>query len=368
MADQSSIAFDRFRTDDVAAADALLRSRENTPATMTPPRADTPAKPEPEPAERQAAPEAVEKPPTANPISTDTLAADATESAAPQHTETQNANPNGNGSAFAKDAARRDTSWKALNNEKARIAADRAAIQQERIRLQEEQSRFQQQQQGAAKNKLTPEMYDQSATQQEQFVQQGTLQLRGLIAMKAEHEDKNQYTEAAKVDAQIEDMREKIAVAKYQANQFKNIAQNMRANPELQGDALQKRNKELLMHYTVEAAKQWPELAQANSEFQKATARTISVLKKSGLDEDSFPILRHFAAEHVAAATAAARVPALEKELAQARARIKELEPLTTPGGGTSAAPNLRPSSKPASLEAEGDALRREAELKGAKG
>jgi len=370
MAEQSSIAFDRFKTDDIAAANALLASREsalNPPGSSPEPSRNA----ESEPVERQTTPETAEPPANANSLPADTPAAPDTRQAAPQqrNTETTPANgDNGKGSAFKKDQERRDLSWKALNNEKAQVAAERQAIQTERVKLQQEQQQFQQRREGAAKTKLTPELYDQSAQQADKIVTDSALQLKGLKAMKAEYEQNGQYTEAAKIDQKIEEMQDAVSVAKYQAKQFRELAANMRANPDLTGDALQKRNQQHLQHYTLEAAKKWPQLAEANSEFQKATARAINVLRQSGLDENEFPVLRYFAAEHVSAQSAAARVPAMDKELVQLRARIKELETNSTPGGGTTAQPNLRPGTKPQTLEAEGESLKREAELRGAKG
>ena len=375
MADNSSIAFDRFRTDDIAAANAMLLSRESA---LNPPgaRPEPSNEPQPEPVEQQAAPEASEKPTNeANPLPADARADADPKAGQPaanqqQNTETQNANgQNGKAqSAFAKDQQRLAGTWKQVNEEKARIAQERAAIQSERVRLQQEQAKLEQRRQGANKNKITPEVYDQSAAAARKFVSDAVLQLDGLRFRKSKFEEAGQYTEAAKLDGQIEALQKQAHVQEYQAGQFEEIAKNMRANPDLSGDALTKRNQEHLAHYTVEAAKKWPELAQNGSEFQKATAKAISILRQSGLDENDAPVLRYFAAEHVAAQSAAARVPAMERELAQLRARIKEFETNTTPGGGQTAHPNLRPTGKPASMEAEGEMLRQMAIAKGSKG
>ena len=365
MADQSLL--DRFKTDDIAAADALLRSFET--ASDSDPRPVVTPEPEPEPAERQAAPTAVVKSDeTTNPLPPGAPAA-AEPATAPQqqNTETQ-AGTKINSSAFAKDQDRLKGGWKTLNEEKTRVATERQAVQNERVRLQQEQQKFEQRREGANKNKLTPEVYDQSASQQEKFVNDAALQLDGLRARKARYEEAGNYTEAAKLDQQIEQMQENVAVAKYQAKQFKEIAANMRQNPDVSGEALQKRNQEHLTHYTVEAAKKWPELAQNGSEFQKSTAKAIKILRDAGLDENDSPVLRYFAAEHVAAQSAAARVPEMEKALAKANARVKELETLNIPGGGITAQPNLRPGTRPQTLEAEGEVLRQFAEAKGGRG
>ena len=372
MADQSSIALDRFKTDDIAAANSMLLSRESA---LNPPglRPEPSTEPKPEPMEQQAAPETNGKPAdNANQISTDTPA-DAAQSGKPaapkQDTENHGANgDNGKGSAFAKDRERLNKTWQQVNEEKARVAQEKSAIQAERVRLQQEQQKFEQRRAGANRQKLTPELYDQSAAAAKKFVADAILQLDGLRFRKAKMEEAGQYTEAAKVDGQIEVLQKQAHVQEYQAAQFEEIAKNMRANPDVSGEALEKRNKEHLAHYTVEAAKKWPELAQAGSEFQKATAKAINILRQNGLDENDSPVLRYFAAEHVAASTAAARVPGMEKELAQLRARIKELELTNSPGGGQTAATNFRPTGKPASLESEGELLRQMSIAKGGKG
>ena len=367
MTDQPSLnILNAASANDLAAADALLRSFETgsgQPDLKVVPRPETTPAAKPESTERQAAPESEETSPTPNSLPSDTpaTAANAQTAAPKQNTETQT--PAEKGSAFAKDQARLQGGWKTLNEEKGKIAAERQTIQQERIRLQQEQTQWQARQQSANKNKLTPELYEQTAQARQESVEQGKLMLEGLKARRQQMEAAGQYVDAAKLDQQIEAKAEEIAVAKHEATQFKAIAADMRKNPQLDGEALTKQNQQHLQHYTVEAAKKWPELAVAKSEFQKATAQAISTLRGAGLDENHFPVLRYFAAEHVAAQSAAARVPAMDKELAQLRARVKELETNSTPGGGQTAATSVRPQTavKPESLEAEEQALAREA-------
>ena len=364
MASTSSIAFNRFQTDDIAAADALLRASEQGLSVV--PRPESSRETKPEPTERQVAPETPEQPTPANPLPSDTpaTAAEKPQPAAPQQsTETQGEK----GSAYAKDQQRLTGTWKQVNEEKARVAAEKAAIQSERMKLQQEQQRVQQQQQ-SSRNKITAEQYDQLVSQRTESAGALNLQLKGLRAMQKQHEEAGEYKEAAKIDSQIEDMQRKAHVAEYEGDQFKQLAENARKNPDVTGKALEEQTKQHLAHYTVEACKKWPELGKSNSEFQKATAKAINVLRGSGLDENHYPVLRYFAAEHVAAQSAAARVPAMEKELAQANAELKELRAKMSPGGGPTAAANLRPASRPQTLEGEGEALAREAAQIGRRG
>ena len=357
MQHSSAIDLDRFQADDVAAANDALTQAE---ARMSgAPRPEPKLEVVPDPPEPQAAPKLDEPANQPDPLPPSTQAAP--EPAPGNVTPT----PGKNQSAFAKDQERLGRTWNDVNAQKAALKAEREAFNAERIRLQQEQSRFQEQQAKANKNRLTPEVYDQSATNAADKAATNALLIEGLKARKARLEEAGQYTEAAKIDGEIDAKVQEMHVSKYQAEQFKSLAAQMRANPDLSAEQRQQRTNQQLTHYTVEAAKKWPDLAVKDSPFQKAVAQGIRTLRQSGVDENDYPVLRYFVSEHVAAQSAAARVPVLEKELGELRAKVKEYESLTNPGGGRAAVPSQRPSGKPVSLESEGEALRAIAEQMG---
>lgn len=242
----------------------------------------------------------------------------------------------GAGSKFARDAKRRDDSWKALNSEKEAFKRERESFQAERQKLEQERSEWQTKQ-AKAQTKYTPEQYEQASSRNAEQAGQLELQARGLEAQVAEFEQDGKYTEAESAKARAKDLREQAAYQRGVARQLKEHAAHVRANPDPTVEQLKARNAGQLRDYTLKAAQEWPDIAKPGSEFQKAVAANIQAAREAGLDENEFPVIRYHAAKMAALESAAARVSGLEKALGQAQAKVKELEALTAPGGGQGA-------------------------------
>lgn len=263
------------------------------------------------------------------------------------------------GSKFAKDRARRDESWKALNAEKeafkaekTRLEAERAEFQREREAAQAKAARSQQ--------RYTPEQYEQAAQRNVDQASTLELQAKGLEAQVREFEEDGKYTEAESAKARARELREQAAYSRGVAKQLKEHATQVRNNPDPTVEQLKAKSAAALREYTLAAAKEWPDLLKENSPFQQAVARNIQEARKAGLDENEFPVVRYHAAKMAALETAVARVPVMEKELAKAQARVKELEALTSPGGGQAAVQG-QPGRGPKSDADEAAELRAEA-------
>jgi alkylhydroperoxidase/carboxymuconolactone decarboxylase family protein YurZ len=82
-------------------------------------------------------------------------------------------------------------------------------------------------------------------------------------------------------------------------------------------------------------------VAKDGSEFQNTMAAHLQAAANQGLNPEENPVVFYHVARLTAAEATAARVPKLEKELGAAQARVKELEALTAPGGGNSAAQRI---------------------------
>lgn len=245
------------------------------------------------------------------------------------------------GSKFAKDKARRDDSWKALNadkeltrKEKEQVAADRAALQREREQWEQQRAK--------SSAKYKPEDYEQYSLQAADRAKSYELQAKGLEKEAEELEGDGKYSEAQQQKARASELREAAIVQKHQAKEAKKQADYLRANPEPTAKQFQEKTEAQKRDWTMRAAEKWPDLAKEGSEFQKTVIGHLQALAKDAPELAEYPgIIYHVARLTAAEAenkSFAARVPALEKELGEAKARVKELELLTSPGGGNSAA------------------------------
>lgn len=259
-------------------------------------------------------------------------------------------------SQFAKDKARRDDSWKALNGQKEQFSKDQAMFKAERDYFEREKRQFEEQK-AKASARYTPEQYEQGAAAKLEQANQFELQADGLDKRADALENDDKYAEAQKLRDQAKGLREEASFNKGTARRLSDMARHTRENPDPTAEQVKARTQQAIRDYTMAAAKSWPDMAKEGSEFQKQVVGHIQEARKGGLDVNDHPVLLYHAARLTAAETAAARVPGMEKELGELRAKVKELEALTNPGGGESAAQNLQ-HDRQNSDEEEGAALR----------
>jgi hypothetical protein len=210
-------------------------------------------------------------------------------------------------SKFAKDKARRDDSWKALNAEKETLAQERARLQAER------EAWLQEQQQAQAIQQITPDKYETFARQMRQTADH----------LRAEAE---RLEEAGKYD-DANAKREEAAEAEVDHKRAWRKAAELRSNPQAQAAAGQ--TAEQRKAWTMRAAQEFPELARDNSEFQLAVGKVLQTLPG---EMKALPQAIYYASRLAAAETGAAGVPGLRERLGQAEARVKELEAMTSLG------------------------------------
>lgn len=242
----------------------------------------------------------------------------------------------GQQSGFAKDKARRDDSWKALNTEKETLKKEREALQAERNSYQQTVQKFEAQRAKAAA-KVNPDQYDAWAKDQLKEVENCDLKAKGLEAEAEKLETDGNFKGAAAKREEAKGLTRRAAYLEGKAKEASDAAAHLRKNPDPTSQQIEAKQAAELQHYTVEAAKQWPDLGVKGSEFQKQMVVHEQALQKQGFSVKEMPILRYHVARLVAAETAAARVPAMNKELGDLRAKVKELELLTSPGGGDTA-------------------------------
>lgn len=234
--------------------------------------------------------------------------------------ETQN-QTEAKGSKFAKDAQRRDTSWKALNAEKETFTKERQTFEAERAAWKAERE------QAEAETIVTPEKYEGYA---------------GQMRQRADHlnAEADRLEAAGKFD-EAEAKREDARDAEADIRKATRAAEELRKNPPA---SVQQRNQKIeaeKREWTIKAAQENPELAKDGSEFQTAVARKLQELQTQTPTLLRDPRSIYFVTKLVAAETAAAGVPGLRERLSQTEARVKELEALTGPNPTGGIAPNL---------------------------
>lgn len=291
---------------------------------------------------------------TPNEISTAGTPAAAEPKPTGQQSETTPKAGDKNKSAFAKDQERRDTSWKALNVAKDALQKEQDAFKAQQELHQREVTQFKQK---SAKQAYTPEQYEQASAQKLLLSQRLDLEAEGLEARAEKLEADAKYGEAENLRVQAKDRRETAAAQRGLARQMKETAAEVRQNPDPTAQQVQAQQAQRMRDYTLKAAQQWPDLAKDGSQFQKDVAAHLKAAAEQGIDPNEHPIMMYHAARLTAAETAAARVPVMEKELGEMRAKVKELEALTAPGGGSPSATKF-PKERPLTDEEEGQELR----------
>lgn len=337
-----------------APGEAFVQTDEPARAQSAPSEAKTADKPNSESADTRAA--AGDKTADPKPVSETPKPGDKPAEQKPADAKPQD---KPSGSAFKQNAERLDKTWKAVNERKAQLDAQEQQLKarEQQIAAQEQRVRIQQ---AKASQKYTPEQYEQAGQTRQQNGDQFELQADGLERRAEKLEEQGDLAGAERARQQAKNLRDQAVVERSTAKQLKDYAGHLRANPDPTLEQHQQQKSRELQHYTTEAAKAWPELAQSGSEFQKRTAAHLQAASKYGLDTNENPAIMYFAAQLTHFERTAARVPDMEKELGELRAKVKEYEKLTAPGGGSEASTQPQ-RGKPASAEDEGEALRAEA-------
>jgi len=234
-------------------------------------------------------------------------------------------------SRYAKSQERLTRTWEQVNADKAAFAADKAKLETERTEFAKKQAEFQAIQKQAESPQYQPADYQTASQQKKALADHQRAEAKRLEDGGKFAEAEKLVKQAAKNDALSEDLAEH--------------AESLRKNPPASYQQRAQAFEQARQAWTIEAAKAFPDLAKDNSPFQQVVAGHLNALAKSDPQLMAHPsviyhVARLAAAEQKAVSLQAdaARVPVLVKEAESLRAKIKELETLTTPGGSGSAA------------------------------
>lgn len=298
-------------------------------------------------------------------LTTDTPAAVETKPAeATQTPKTEEPAKPDNRSKFTQNAERLDKTWKAVNERKTLLDTQETSLKDREAKIVH---REQQLEVKAAKARQTkpPEEYEAASKRSTDTANQLELQALGLERRAEQFESDGKYTEAESAKQRAQEMREQAGEEKLAAKQLVRHAQYLRQNPDPTLQQMQQKNAQALQHYTMEAAKKYPEVFKEGSPVFDNVKQLIGEARQAGLDENEYPIVRFFVARLADAESKAARVSGLEKSEGELKAKVKELEKLTSPGGGNPSVQHQeRAKVAPTDAEEE-ESLRQEAISRG---
>lgn len=288
--------------------------------------------------------------------------------AAPQKKdETQGNQAKPEPSKYQKSIERGFTNWKEFKEwetkTRSELDSKSKTHEQKERDLQLQVQKFEQQR-AKTNAKVNPDQCDAWAATQLKEVENCELKAKGLEAEAEKLETDGNFKGAQAKREEAKGLNRRAAYLEGKAKEATDMAAHLRKNPDPTSQQIEAKQARELQHYTVEAAKQWPDLGVKGSEFQKQMVVHEQALQKQGFSVKEMPILRYHVARLVAAETAAARVPAMNKELGDLRAKVKELELLTSPGGGDSAVAR-QASDAPLTDDQEEAELRAEAARRG---
>lgn len=217
--------------------------------------------------------------------------------------------PGQQGSKFAKDQDRRIRSWKEINEEKETTRAEAARLKSEREALVAERQKFETERQQSTQPKYQPDDY-----------------LKAAKSWDAE-------AEALEDSGKFDEADQKRALATNARTRAKELRDNPPAAPKTdlkQQEEFKAQQKE----WWTKASQDFPATAKQGSPESNALKALIQT-EPSVLQD---PKGMYYAARLVTAETSAARVPTMEKELGELRAKVKELsDKLAVPGDGAAA-------------------------------
>ena len=221
-------------------------------------------------------------------------------------------------SKFGADLGKRLVRWDAIKEAEAKLAKDREGIQGEinkRIQaFNADVARFQAEK---AQASPTPEKYEAFADKQSALADH-----KELEAVKAE--------EAGELD-KAEALRDEAKFARRDAQSAKASAEHLRKNPPV---SLEKQKEQFTTHqreWVVKAVQDFPDYGKKGSDLQSGTAEVFKQITTAHPEAARMPGLVYYCVRIAAAEAAAARVPALEKELGELKPKLTELEALTNP-------------------------------------
>jgi DNA repair exonuclease SbcCD ATPase subunit len=273
---------------------------------------------------------------------TDTPAAPdakAPEAAKPQ--DNQNGKPADQAAAdkkspYAKSQERLEKTWDSVNKRKGELDARDQQMQQREHELQQREENFRRQTE-ESQTQYKPEEVQAAAQRKLDRAKELSLQADGLESQAEKLKDDGKYEEAAQARAEAKKLRKQANKEEGNAEDLQAHAEQLRKNPPAsfaqREQAVEKQRKE----WTTKAATDFPDLAKKDSPLQQKVAQTLNELWNTDRTLASHPQIIYHVTRLAAAETAAARVPDLEKQLGELKAKVQDYEKLTSPGSGGAA-------------------------------
>ncbi len=244
----------------------------------------------------------------------------------------------GEPSKFSKDQARRVETWENINRQKDELTTTRTALEARATALQQQEADLAQREAKLTAPKFKPEDFD---------------------------------THAAKLDAKADQAEAdgddgEAAYLRRTAKEARRTAKELRDNPPKPDPTIQQQREADQAQFAARQKEWWgksavdfPAVATEGSPERAALLNLI----KTEPDIVHDPKGMYYASRLVSAETLAARVPTMESELTALRARVKELQELTTipndgnggqpPAGGNKTFDEMSPAEQMAALESQ---------------
>lgn len=244
----------------------------------------------------------------------------------------------GEPSKFAKDQARRVETWENINRTKTELATTKAALDQRATALQAQEAALAQREAKLTQPRFKPEDFDSHAAKLEA---------------------------AADAKEEAGDVRESDYLRR-NAKEYRRNAQQLREHPPQADPTIAQQREAEKAQFAARQREWWgksavdfPAVANEGTPERAALLNLI----KSEPDIVNDPKGMYYASRLVTAETLAARVPTIEGELTALKARVKELQELTTvpndgntsrpPSTGTKTFSEMSPAEQMAELERE---------------
>lgn len=239
-------------------------------------------------------------------------------------------------SKFAKSQERLEKTWENVKKRKGEIEAKEQQLTQREQQLREREESFKRQaEESQAQHK--PEEVENAAKAKYDRAKALNERAEGLEAKAKKLEDDGKYTEAADAMRDAKALRKQANKEEGNADDLKAYAEQLRKNPPPSMVEREAKTEAQRKEWTMKAAQDFPELGKKDSELQKSVAAHLNALWQQDRALASHPQIIYHVTRLAAAETAAARVPGLEKQLGEYKAKVQELEKLTAPAAPGSA-------------------------------
>ena len=245
---------------------------------------------------------------------------------------------------YKRGRERLDKTWESVNKRKGELDTQEQQIKAREQTLAQREADIAQRASQPAAPQYKPEDIERASAAKAQRAQDLGSQADGLDARADKAEEAGDYAQAAKLRDQSKGLRKTAAKEEGNAEDLKAYAEELRKNPPRSMAQEEARINDQRKEWTLKAATDYPDLAKPKSELQLKVVEMMNRLWREDRAMAANPRMIYHVSRMAKAELSAARVPGLEKELGQLKAKVKDLEELTTPGGAT-APQNLGPSS-----------------------